>query len=163
MLDLSSDGGTLVTVDEGGTVALWDMETRQRRATLPRSKATIEVVEISPDGRTLATSSSGGTLSLWDLDGGLSWATLQGHASESLAFAPDGRTLATVGGVTVRLWDVATGRSKGVLFSLEKPDLAWRWWCLFGLAVAAWFVTCWKVRSASRKRKAALAASVGRV
>jgi len=65
---------------------------------------------LSPDGRTLALSLSDKlTVELWDVATGKTRAILTGFSDfvGSLAFSPDGRTLAT-GSVdhTISLWDV---------------------------------------------------------
>ena len=60
------------------------------------------------------------TIRLWDVATRQTKAVLTGHTSwvRSLAYSPDGSTLASVGGFgdnTVRLWDVATRQTKAVL------------------------------------------------
>ena len=66
-------------------------------------------VSFSPDGSTLASGSWDGTARQWDVATGEEIATLSELNSFSLAYSPDGSTLAEAWGNTVTLWDLATG------------------------------------------------------
>ena len=55
---------------------------------------------------------------IWDLEKGEQVLKLEGHTSAvlSVAYAPDGKTIATGSAdMTVRLWDAATGKELAVL------------------------------------------------
>jgi serine/threonine protein kinase/WD40 repeat protein len=71
----------------------------------------IYAIAISPDGSTLAVGGEGKMIQLYDIDTFRKKATFHGHthAVESLDFSPDGKLLASAGGFTVRVWDVAGG------------------------------------------------------
>ena len=142
----SPDGHTLASsnvdaLDRFGTVDLWDANAGTLRYTL-EGRSVPRGVAFSPDGRTFATNGTFatagtvardgstdvgafGTVRLWDTDTGVLRHTLDprdnSHWSGSMAFSPDGRTLATAHlnldepPNTVHLWDVAAGTLRHTL------------------------------------------------
>ena len=125
---LSPDGNILASGSEDTTIRLWDMHTGEHKRTLNGHTDRVYSVAFSPDGKTLASGSDDNTLRLWSVDTGETERILTGHAGEfkgvdngpssvegvkSVAFSPDGKTLASGGGDNViHLWDVETGKSK---------------------------------------------------
>jgi serine/threonine protein kinase/Tol biopolymer transport system component len=144
-LAFSPDGKTLATGttdNKGGKAYLWDLATRRRAATMdnnPPKHSFLTSMAFNPDGKTLATSTSWagsptggspGNTYLWDVATSHRTATLAspapGSSVYSVAFSPDGKTLAT--GITndepgnnvdgnTYLWDVATGHKTATLAS----------------------------------------------
>jgi WD40 repeat protein len=121
-------------------VAVLDVkDSEQIRATLRGHADPISSVAFAPDGKALATCSSRGEVKLWDVDSAKERRTLsQSGTVLGLAFLPDGRTLAmswfepfgkddkTLTGSYrgtdvkgyrggVKLWDVESGKERGVL------------------------------------------------
>jgi WD40 repeat protein len=150
-ITFTPDGQRLVTAGRQGEVRLWDTASgKQLRSMTPPLKA-VSALAVSPDGKLVVL---GGTRSddlavlggprpdnqdivvaLDAASGKIVWVVLTGTGRpvSSLAFSPDGKTLAGAGGDGVRVWDVATGKHlttvKGhdgpvnsVLFS---PDGRW--------------------------------------
>jgi tetratricopeptide (TPR) repeat protein len=81
-------------------IQLWEVKTRQRRATLIGHTEVPYYLAFTPDGRTLATASWDSTVRLWHVATGQPLITLEGHrgALYSVAFSSDGATMASAGG-----------------------------------------------------------------
>jgi WD40 repeat protein len=131
----SPDGQTLVSGSEDKTARLWDVATGKELAVLARHETGVKAVAFTSDGRYIATGSSEdgrptGQTKLWDaktrkeVRSEAAWAN---RASLTLAFSPDGRTLATgsPGGNSLQVFDVATGRLVRRVATNSVRHLAW--------------------------------------
>ena len=131
----SPDGSILASgsggfkVGEGGTIYLWDIDTRRLKNTLkppnPLTKGgaiNYTGVAFSPNGSILASGIHHETIFLW-IGTELFLETFEGHTDDvtSVAFSPDGSILASGSkDDTIRLWNVDLERDTGpVLWDLE--------------------------------------------
>jgi WD40 repeat protein len=130
----SPDGATLAVGAHGGSVRLLDVAGgRERLRLATHQQGHVLSVAFSPDGRTLAAGCGTrwvnvpGEIVLWDAATGRELAMLDeqagGHAGpvRAVAFAPDGRTLASAGGdQVIRLWDLPGRKVRTVLLGHTK-------------------------------------------
>jgi WD40 repeat protein len=137
----SPDGRTLASCrndSEGGNVAvLWDTGTGREVAVLRGHDRHLRSVAFSPDGKTLASGAGGnlpdrfineGEIKLWDVSGKEPKlkADFPNHQELllSVAFSPDGKTLASGSSTAVRLWDVGGAKpAEKVKFSIAIQAL----------------------------------------
>ena len=119
----SPDGRTLAVASDN-EIVFWDPSTAERKTTLT-GKGSFYNLLFSPDGRTLAArnyaSKSESGIYLWDIDTtdirkSKLRHTITGHNREtnSIAFSPDGQTLATGHQYLVRLWDTTDAKLKAL-------------------------------------------------
>ncbi|MCT9077154.1 nSTAND1 domain-containing NTPase [Streptomyces fulvoviolaceus] len=143
------DGRVLATGGEDRTVRLRSLVDPHRPRTLAvlsgdagkgtgDSSGEMYAAAFSPNGRLFSVAYGDGTVRLWDVTDPRRPArlpALRAGPAESLAFSPDGRTLATAGAGTIRLWTVGdlrrtaqltthTGDFDSVAFSPDGRTLA---------------------------------------
>lgn len=141
---ISPDGHVLASGGSDHAIRLWDLVSDHESRTLTGHGERVNTVAFSPDSRILASGagyvdvpseSADNTIKLWDVASGQVLRTLGGHRDPvlSVAFSPDGRTLASGGDdVRIKLWDVASGRelrtmvgdAKSIAFSPDGRILA---------------------------------------
>jgi WD40 repeat protein len=137
---ISPDGRLLASGNGAGTVSLWDFESGKIVRTLPAQQVIAtgsQAVMFAPDGKTLATGGFlDGKVRIWDVQTGQmirKFGTKEGMVM-CLAFAPDGKSIATEEGGEVRLWEVSTGKQlrkwasgsvRRLAFTPDGKTLAW--------------------------------------
>ena len=131
----SPPGGKLfATTIDCASAALWDPNSSAARGTLKNDAQCLAALAFSPDSSTLATLTRGGSsfdqkpanpeAKLWDVGARRVRARLQSYEGDyegRVAFAPDGKSLATTGkDGRVDLWDSLTGRRLVSLPSVQN-------------------------------------------
>jgi RNA polymerase sigma factor (sigma-70 family) len=117
-----SPDGKILAAGGGDFLYLWKVSTRELQFSFRgHGGNTVSCVAFSPDGKMIAVGAW--DLKVWAADSGKELANLgrqrKGRAWP-VVFAPDGKTLVTGYGETVKLWEVATWRERAALKGHER-------------------------------------------
>ncbi len=118
------NGRRLASSNGTGTIALWDTTTWKQILTIsvPVSRTPgVHAMGFSPDATTLVSGDNDMCVILWNVATGRMRSMLGFHLAPvtSVAFSPNGKTVASLGVVgTLQLWDVPSGRK---IAAVEHP------------------------------------------
>jgi WD40 repeat protein/beta-lactamase regulating signal transducer with metallopeptidase domain len=111
---LSPDDRFLATGSQEKLLRIWDANSGKLLHTLAGHEHYVQAVAFEPHGRFLASCGLDGQVKYWDFNTGnllKSFGVSQHIGVHSLAFSPDGNSLASAGNA-VRVWDAKTGQAR---------------------------------------------------
>jgi serine/threonine protein kinase/WD40 repeat protein len=109
-VSFSPDGAFLAVACKGKSIQLWNLETRELAHKFLYHSAGVNDVAFSAAGNRLASCDEKGLLVVWDVEKRTRlWANSAAGGS-GVAFSPDGKRIATVGGRTAKVWNAANGQ-----------------------------------------------------
>jgi WD40 repeat protein len=119
----SPDGKLLAVLQTYDTVAFWDATTGREAGRTREKYHFAEAFHFTAEGKTLATAERhAGAVHLFDVPSGERKPEPAGHRARphGVTFSPDGRRVATSGGLdgTIYFWELATGKS---VSRVERP------------------------------------------
>lgn len=116
---VSPDGRTIasgsgsyaeVTGVSDNNIRLWDLNTGRAVVTLSGHQAQIIGLAFSPDGNRLVSGARDKSIRIWSVSAGNDIRIFSTKATNSVAFSPDGKMVASSSYKEVLFWDVNTGK-----------------------------------------------------
>lgn len=101
-------------------VKLWDTSANQLTASAVGHEQPVSAIAFSPDGQTIVTACWDMALQLWDASRGVEGTPkkrLEGHENyiSEVCLSADGRSVASIDGQTMRIWDAVKGKQTWML------------------------------------------------
>jgi WD40 repeat protein len=114
ILAASPDGASVVSMQQDGSLQVWDLASTQVKQTIHPTETPMRAI-FSPDGKTLAvTSADTISVTLWDIASGKQITVLKGFETAApvyqVQFSPDGRSLVWIARASVQFMDIASGK-----------------------------------------------------
>ncbi|HKQ06378.1 MAG TPA: TIR domain-containing protein [Blastocatellia bacterium] len=109
--------------DPSHYVYVWSLQTGELKYTLAEHDESVKAVKFSPTAPVLVSGSESGTLKVWSVESGLEIYSADLGSVDSLAFSPDGGTLAVADGAQIDLFNTTTWESMGQLVSYPDQEL----------------------------------------
>ena len=120
----SPDGQTLAS-SSGDEIKLWNWRNSKILRTLKSGKNGVAGMVFSPDGKTLSSRDYDSTIKLWNWKTGQAIRTLQISSNNfnfgSIAFSPDGQTLASSSDDGIKLWNGRDGTERLTIKAGKSP------------------------------------------
>ncbi|MGA2256192.1 MAG: protein kinase [Thermoguttaceae bacterium] len=105
-------------------ISIWDVTTGREALRLQGHRDEIHSVSWSPDGDQLASAGDDGTVKVWDARAKPEGPAMEGARAVRLAWSPQGRRLAWVGGRKVMLWDAKKG-NEVLMGDVDAEQVVW--------------------------------------
>jgi WD40 repeat protein len=119
-LAIAGKAKMFASMSQNHVVRIGTLDTVKEIAQFNADKRTVRAIDLSPDGKTLATGNDVGQIHLWDTATGKERVLFDAPDEiGEIGFTPDGRNLLTVGGRSLRFWDLDKAREQQ---RLELPD-----------------------------------------
>jgi RNA polymerase sigma factor (sigma-70 family) len=121
-LAFSPDGKLFGTVD-GETLRLWNLATGLELRMVELKGASLQRIVFARDGKQLAVADfTGNVVRIFEVESLKETGTLRGHKYyvNGLAFAPDGKKLASADDATLRIWDMTTSQEERRITGHER-------------------------------------------